>query len=236
MRHGRVVQAVTNKKSICMKHTNHLLAAAFCLAASATMSHAQTLRIGPAAGWLHSMPSGQESGDGLYAGVSGEVDFSGKRSGLFAGASLLLEKRQWDSNGYLYAPGSGDQASVDTWHYTTYSLKIPLSVGYGVRLSGAARLYAAAGPYLSIGIAGKEKVATYVPADGQMLEKKVSGNVFADHIMNRVGWGIGAGAGAELWSHYRVGIAYDHSMSDIFSGGHSDSRHRTLSVGVGYMF
>lgn len=219
-----------------MKHISQLLAAtAFCLLAP-TSSRAQHLRIGPAAGWLHSMASGQESGDGLYAGVAGEMDFSGSRSGWFAGASLLLEKRRWDSVGYLYAPGADGQSAADTWHYTTYSLKVPLSIGYGVRLSDAARLYAAARPYLSIGLAGKERLTTYVPDDGRMYEKQVSDNVFADHIMNRVGWGIGVSAGAELFGNCRVGIAYDHSMSDIFKDSHAGGRHRTLSVGIGYMF
>lgn len=220
-----------------MKHTNHLLAAVFCLIASTTVSHAQTLCIGPAAGWLHNMPSGQQdTGDGLYVGATGEIGFSGKRSGWFASASLLFEKKKWDSNGYLYAPGAGGQTSSNTWHYATYGFKIPVSVGYGVRLSGAARLYAAAGPYLSIGLAGKERVTTYIQSDGQMLEKEVSDNVFSDHIMNRVGWGIGANMGMELLGRYRVNIAYDHSMNDIFKDAHTDSKHRTLSIGVGYMF
>lgn len=223
-----------------MKHARLFLAAAILCLVHSTVSNAQTLHIGPSAGWLHEMPSGQESGSGLTAGVIAETDFSKNGSGWFIDAGVMFEKKKWDSSGYFnnyYTPSAGDKkASVDTWHHTTYGLKIPVSAGYKLRLSSAVKLFGAVGPYLSIGISGKSRLTTYIPSEGQYLEKQVSDNVYKDGLMNRIGWGIGAKAGAEIFGNCLVTVAYDHSMNEVFKQGFGTVKHRTLSVGLGYMF
>lgn len=224
-----------------MTHAKSILAAiALCLTASSA-SHAQTtFRIGPSVGWLHNMPSGQDTGNGLSAGAVAEADFSNDGSGWFADAGAAFEKKKWNNYGYFdtYYPGQpdGTPATDEAWHYTTYGLKFTVAAGYKLRLSNAVKLYGAVGPYLNIGLSGKCLHNMYTPANGQYLEKKVSDNVYKDGLMNRATWGIGAKVGAEQFRNYRVTVAYDHGMSDVFKQSSTNTRHRTLSVGVGYMF
>ena len=220
-----------------MKYIHSVAAAAMLSLMAPVALQAQTLRMGLEAGWQHSMPSGQNSGNGLYAGATVAIDFSKEGSGWFADAAMMFDKKQWESSGYLYYPypGQGIKDVADTWHYTTYGLKIPVTAGYKWHLSRAVQLYAAAGPYLSLGIAGKERLVA-VGSDGTVKDDKLSGNVYKDGVMHRAAWGIGGKVGIDVLGHYRLTVSYDHGMSDIFKKEYIEAKHRTLCVGIGYRF
>lgn len=220
-----------------MKQLNQLITAAMLCLVSPTTSHAQTFHIGPSANWLHNMPSGQDANDGFSAGAIAEMNFANNKSGWFVDAGIMFEKKKWDSNTYLYYNynAAGQQAPSNTWHYTTYGMKIPVNIGYKLWMSKAVKIYAAAGPYLSIGIAGKERLTTNI-ANGLTTDKVSSGNVYKDGIVNRTEWGLGVKMGAELLGNYHVTLSYDHAMSNIFKKQYMDAKSRTLSIGIGYLF
>jgi len=100
-------------------------------------------------------------------------------------------------------------------------------------------LFAAVGPYLNIGFGGKAKTATcQYDSDGKAGKETVrttSNNVYSDKLMNRCNWGLDFKVGAEFCRHYQVNVGYELGMNKIFKNS-LDSKHRTLTVGLIYMF
>jgi len=128
----------------------------------------------------------------------------------------------------------------------------PVNIGYKAAVSKSVSLFAAVGPYINFGIGGKSKVTTtattaktrataiepgtYSKTEPTTRTKKtVSDNVYSDKLMNRVNWGLDFKVGAEFCRHYQVNVGYELEMNNIFKNS-LDSKHRTFTVGVAYMF
>jgi len=65
--------------------------------------------------------------------------------------------------------------------------------------------------------------------------RTTSNNVYNDKLMNRCNWGLDFKVGAEFCRHYQVNVGYELGMNKIFKNS-LDSKHRTLTVGLAYMF
>lgn len=223
-----------------------MLLVALC---AATAVNAQSFRFGPTAGVQFNKPSDMKTKVGFNAGVRGEMYFSDNTAkGLFLDASLLFDAKNWKSEGY-YDTKTG---LSNEWKYNTYGLSLPVNIGYKAAVSRSVSVFAAAGPYINIGLSGKSKVTSSKdvaksfdpskekPGQGGTTVKKettetASSNVYSDKLMNRYSWGVDFKVGAELSSHYQLYVGYELGLSKIFKNS-LDSKHHTLTIGVAYMF
>jgi len=145
---------------------------------------------------------------------------------------------------------NGDPNST-TWYKATfnpYYIELPLSLV--LKSPGKTSFFAGAGPYLGIGIAGKNKV------EGKFLGTSFKSDdaiQFSDDdpttlnyeegagagIMKRIDYGINALAGIEC---HRVVFAvnYGHGLAKIQSGSNSSAddknKHRVFSITIGLKF
>lgn len=222
-----------------------MMIAAMCFAA---MANAQSFRVGPAANVQLDSPTDMKTKVGFAVGARGEMDFKGAAKGLFLDAAVLFDAKNWKSDGYY----DEKTALSYEWKYNTYGLSVPVNMGYRFDVSKPVKLFIAAGPYLNIGFGGKSKVTTtkeqgktFDPSkekpgqNGTTVKTETtstaSSNVYSDKLMNRLNWGVGFKVGAEICNHYQVNVGYELGLSKIFKNS-LDSKHRTLSVGVAYMF
>lgn len=190
----------------------------------ATVASAQSLRFGPTASLELNSPTDMKTKVGFNVGVRGELDFKDAAKGLFIDAAVLFDAKNFKSDSYYDLTTK----TSSEWKYNTYGITVPVNIGYKMSVSKSVGLYAAAGPYVNLGIGGKCKVE-------QSTEKTVSDNVYSDKLMNRFNWGLGFKVGAEVCRHYQVNVGYELGLSKIFKNS-LDSKHRTFTVGVAYMF
>lgn len=222
-----------------------LFMAALCFA---TIVNAQSLRVGSAASFEINSPTDMKSKVGFNVGVRGELDFKEASKGLFLDASVLFDAKNYKSDGYYDVTAK----TSSVWDYNTYGITVPINIGYKAAVSKSVSLFAAVGPYLNFGIGGKSKVTTTSttiksratakePGTSDKTEqttetkKTVSDNVYSDKLMNRVNCGLDFKVGAEFCRHYQVNVGYELGMNKIFKNS-LDSKHRTFTVGVAYMF
>lgn len=220
-----------------------MFVAALCFA---TIANAQGLRVGPAASIELNSPTDFKSKVGFNVGVRGELNFKDAAKGLFLDASVLFDAKNFKSDSYYDITSK----TSSEWKYNTYGITIPVNIGYKAAVSKSVSLFAAAGPYVNFGIGGKSKVTTTMvqslttaKASGTSTnteqttgtKKTASNNVYSDKLMNRVNWGLGFKVGAEFFRHYQVNVGYELGMNKIFKNS-IDSKHRTFTVGVAYMF
>lgn len=214
----------------------------------ATVANAQSFRVGPAASFEINSPTDMKSKVGFNVGVRGELDFEEASKGLFLDASVLFDAKNYKSDSYYDVTAK----TSSVWDYNTYGITVPVNIGYKAAVSKSVSLFAAVGPYINFGIGGKSKVTTTATtvksratakdtgASGKTeqtteTKKTVSDNVYSDKLMNRVNWGLGFKVGAEFCRHYQVNVGYELGMNKIFKNS-LDSKHRTFTVGVAYMF
>lgn len=208
----------------------------------ATAANAQSFRLGPLASMELNSPSDMKSKVGFNMGIHGEMAFDEATKGLFVDASLLFDAKNFKSDVYY-----NEATKVRSeWTYNTLGLTLPVNIGYKFAVAPSISLFAAAGPYINVGLGGKSKVQTMQLADGSSTKSAagettkyesgtVSDNVYSDKLMNRISWGIGFKIGAEFGSHYQVGVGYELGLNKIFKDA-LDCKHRTLALGVAYMF
>lgn len=143
---------------------------------------------------------------------------------------------------------SGSESDATFYRATTNPYYIEIPATFVLKTpTGPLKFFAGAGPYLAIGIAGKNKV------DGKFLgtsfhsEKNIEwsnddpGTLDYEEgagygIMKRFDYGINATAGIELL-HTVLAVNYGHGLAKLQSGSNSsendNNKHRVFSVTVG---
>jgi len=125
------------------------------------------------------------------------------------------------------------------WKYSTFGISVPVNVGYKFAVAKQVKLFAAAGPYINIGLGGKDKVKeTLLNTAGgtiKTVKTTASDNVYSDKLMNRVEWGLGFKVGVEVCKHYQLGVGYGLGLRKIYKKS-LDSKHRTFNISAAYMF
>jgi hypothetical protein len=148
-------------------------------------------RFGPTAGLTVSKVTGggAKFGIGFQAGVRGEYNFS---DNFYLGSAFMLAQK-----------GMKDQAAG--------YLEIPINVGYRYNVSDSFAMFGEVGPYLGVGIYGK--------------------NGYFD-VAKRFDMGVGVAIGAEI-SKFQIRAGYEYGITKVFPGvGHNSS----IFVGLAYMF
>ena len=203
----------------------------FLLALCSYMTvNAQIFHFGPSFAGICNISDASKTKMGFAVGAKAEMNFNDSNNGWYVDASALFNNRNWQTDEYYYT----DTKLSKYWKYSTYSVVIPVSVGYKISLLDNLNLFAAIGPYVEFGLSGSDKVVT-VDANGHSEEDKVSSNVFKDDIFKCVNTGYQAKIGIDIAKHYQVNVAYSHSFTNVFKGG-IDGKTQDVSLGFAYIF
>ena len=178
------------------------------------------------AGYLDSRKSsGSESSsqNGFYAGVNTTV---GDLGPLKVTPGVYLEYVTSSESVNLFGLAGGTGKSTEVY------LDIPVHFSMGVDLDGA-RLFAFAGPTLSLGCYSK------VETSGSVLGKS-TGTQTVDQYgdgtnYSRLDIMFGVGAGLDI-SMFRFTLGYDYGLVDRNSSDHYELHRSKLHFGVSYLF
>ena len=116
-------------------------------------------------------------------------------------------------------------------------LDIPVNLKVHQQMEGGLKIFATAGPYLGIGLAGKAKAKASGQGSSGSDEQKVSWGTSSEDDYKRPEFGATFGAGVEI-KMVQVGISYDLGLSNIAANrdnGYS-VKNRVLKFSVGYRF
>ena len=194
-------------------------------------ANAQTFRFGPTVAGGLNISNETKTKLGFAVGAKAEMDFDNVEHGWFMDGAVLFNNRNRQSEDYL----NNETKSVQHWKYSTFSLVIPVNVGYKFRISDKVNLLAAIGPYADFGLAGTDKVAT-TDATGRSTEEKVSSNVYRDKLFNRVNFGCDAKVGVEIAKHYQLNLSYSRGFNNLFIGSGINAKAQDIQLGLSYMF
>ncbi len=122
----------------------------------------------------------------------------------------------------IYNVKGADTKSLD---FKTGYLELPVQVQAGIGLGSLARVYAIAEPFIGYAVSNK--------IEGTSLQEKW------ENVSNKFEYGLGLGAGAELFSHLQVSVRYYWNIDD-FSWSSSTSalkgKCNGITASVAYIF
>lgn len=201
-----------------MKKILLLLVAAM---ATCTLS-AQELRWGVTGGLnfanVHfSEPNSSDCYIGFNAGVKAEYDLEDAiASGFYADARLL------------YTLKGGRWSGI---HQNLGYISLPLNFGYRYALSNDVKLFGGLGPYLAIGVLGKE-----VFKEGDI---KIKSDMFGENY-KRFDFGLNYNVGVELYDQWQVFMGFEHGLVNSFKskleGDNSKMHPLNFYIGCAFMF
>ena len=147
---------------------------------------------------------------------------------------------------------AGQSSDANYYKATTNPLylEIPANLVFKFPLAANAKIYAGAGPYLAIGIAGKNKVEGKVAGVGFESKENIEwsnddpttlnneeGAGFG--ILRRFDYGLNALAGVEF-DKLIIGAGYGHGLAKLQSGSDNSSndnnKNRVWSFSLGFRF
>ncbi len=91
---------------------------------------------------------------------------------------------------------------LKTVNYKTGYIELPVQLQVGISLAGIARLYGIAEPFV-----------------GYAVYNKIEGTDFKDkwdNISNKFEYGVGLGAGVELFKHVQVSVRYFWNLGNVY--------------------
>lgn len=195
-------------------------------------SYAQKLKVGVMAGLNISSPSDYDSKTGFNVGVKGGWGLPNVSKGLYLDFGVLLSSQGWESSEYYDV----EKKQGMQWKGNPYFLNIPIHIGYKVSLGHNTALFAHVGPYIGIGLFGKNKLVTETEA-GKKTTTTVADNVFSDKQAERFDWGIGGKVGVEFAKHVQVAVGYDWGLKNLKTSSNPvDFKNKVFSISCAYMF
>jgi hypothetical protein len=145
---------------------------------------------------------------------------------------------------------SGDPSSANYFKATTNPIyiEVPLNLVFKAPLGDDTKFFAGAGPYLGVGIAGKNKTEGKIFGTGFNSEKNIEwsdddpttldneeGTGFG--IMKRFDYGLNGTAGFET-KNIVISANYGYGLAKLQSGSNSSdddkNKHRVLSFTIGF--
>lgn len=113
-----------------------------------------------------------------------------------------------------------------------YYLELPLLLAYKIPVTDKFKLELQAGPTISIGVFGKTK-------DEALGQEMFSSDSFQKKFgFERTDFGLAGGVTAELYKHYRIGVAYTKGLSSLQEqiGNKEDPKNTNIAFSLSYMF
>ena len=125
-----------------------------------------------------------------------------------------------------------EELSAITLKTNLIYIDIPITLKASYDLGGV-KLYGLAGPYVGMGLSGKNKVEMDDETDS---EKIVWGNNVDTDNYKRLDMGLSFGGGIEI-STIQIGISYDLGLANIFPDNDYGyiAKNRVLKFSVGYL-
>ena len=155
---------------------------------------------------------------GFQAGAKAEYDLSKYiTDGFFAEASLL-----YNLKGNSYA-GT---------HTNLGYLELPINFGYRYPISNNVSLMGRLGPYLAVGIIGKDVE--------EIEDAKIKTDVFGD-VYKRFDFGLNYKLGVEMWERWQFYLGFEHGLINTAKSYKEldvDAKYHTINlyIGTAYMF
>lgn len=177
--------------------------------------------------------SAVDSKTGFHVGVRAEMPLIQVANNVYLDAMVLISSKG----------AKADWGDLGNTKINPTYLEIPIHVGYKHRIADNASVFGSVGPYFAFGLFGKQK-GTVLDYDDNMnlVERTESYDLFGDNGMKRFDFGLGFNAGVELKQKYRISIAYDFGLTEIYKDSSEDldlidgAKNRNLMVSLGYMF
>ena len=116
-------------------------------------------------------------------------------------------------------------------------LDIPLTAKASFDLGGA-RIYGVFGPYIGMGLSGKNKFEITAMGETETEEEDIKlGSDEDEDDVKRLDFGLTMGAGVEI-SSIQIGLSYGLGLANIspYTDGGSKISNRVLGISVGYKF
>lgn len=195
-------------------------------------SYGQNLKVGITGGLNISSPSNYDSKAGFNVGIKGELGLPKVSQGLYLDFGVLLSSQGWESTWYYDA----QKKQSTQWKGNPYFLNIPIHIGYKFSLGRSTALFAHAGPYIGIGLFGKNKLVTETDA-GKRTTTTLADNTFSDKQLERFDWGIGGKIGVEFAKRIQVALGYDWGLRNLKTSNNPiDFKNKVFSVSCAYIF
>lgn len=174
----------------------------------------------------------------FQAGITGDIKIA---PGLYFQPGLLFTGKGSKTQ-------SGTPADANYYRATSNPLYIEVPVNFVFKTAGPVRFFAGAGPYLAVGIAGKNKVEGKFLGVGFNSEENIKwsnddpatlgyeeGAGYG--ILKRFDYGVNALAGVEF-STMQIAAGYGFGLAKLQSGSNSSAddknKHRVFSLTVGF--
>jgi len=218
-----------NKSNMTMKR---IILATLMVGAAWMGSQAQEFRVGVTAGAALNTPTYFSTFVGYSVGLRMEVATEEKSSPVI-GLGVMLCDKAWryeypDNESYMGLQEPRIKA------HPTY-LDIPLHAGYRWEVSPKVRVFATAGPTLSIGMFGKEKIS-YQGAGSRRVAQTLVDNIF-DGEQERIDCALGYRFGIELNRETQISVSQDWGLRNIEKNGSGlKIRNRCFTLSLTYMF
>ena len=184
----------------------------------------------------------------LSLGVVGGLNFAWTRAktlgisissdsyvGFQAGAKVELDMASYITDGFflegslLYNLKGNNYSGM---HTNLGYLQLPINLGYRFPLSGSVSLMGVAGPYVALGVLGKEVE--------KMDNSKVKTNVFGESY-KRFDLGLNYKLGVELWQQWQIYLGFENGLVNMLKQDNDEDlagKARVLNcyIGTAYMF
>ncbi|GAA4340423.1 hypothetical protein GCM10023149_51830 [Mucilaginibacter gynuensis] len=142
-------------------------------------------------------------------------------------------------------------ATVATEKLSLYYLQLPVNLVYTMPV-GDNHLFFGAGPYIAVGLSGRQKGSATIIAEGMSEttsfdQKVIFGNNPEESTVRSTDYGATALVGFKFWTGFSVNASYDFGLCNIQPYNSSQAQQqdadinispktRTLSLSVGYTF
>jgi len=132
---------------------------------------------------------------------------------------------------YTGKGGNIDDDNGNVVDIKTYYAQVPVNIVYHIP-AVIGNVYFGAGPYVGIGLSGKEKAT-----DGTNTEKQDVTFGSGPNDIKRTDFGLNGIAGVEFKNGLILGVNYDLGLSDITNGTDGGSlKNRVFGISVGFKF
>lgn len=171
-----------------------------------------------------------------------------------AGGAYLSTGIDWTQKGAkepVYV--STDESIGATAKLSLHYLEIPVRMGFLFDFTEAFALYAETGPYVAVGIGGKNRLGIdsggkqWDEQEGEFSLPAFKQKSKEDATFRRLDAGLGFRVGAEFYRHYNVLLGCDWGLIDMWRTDHRDyvsatggnlkkCRNFNFTIAVGYRF
>jgi hypothetical protein len=205
------------------------------LLGSMSLTYAQTTKFGVIAGFNLASVSNTSSGSTISSST-----LAGFHAGAFA--YFQLSKSVSIQPGVLFSlKGGTEDLTQSSGSYSVHAtdkltlnyVEVPVNVFYNIPVSFG-KIFLGGGPYVALGLSGKEKVV-YTGSISGSSDTNVTFGSNTNDVKNP-DFGLNLGAGVSLQNNLLFKIGYGIGIANLSNVSGSTSHNNVFGVSVGYSF